>query len=51
MPTRSDCSPAAQTVLDALRARRTYATNGVRSLLRFEVGGQPMGGELPSGCT
>lgn len=34
-----------EAVYDALRARRTYATNGPRMVLRFEVGGTPMGGE------
>ncbi len=34
-------------VLDALRARRTYATTGHRYLLEFTVDGQPMGSDLP----
>lgn len=37
-----------EAVYDALRARRTYATNGPRIVLRFEVGGTPMGGERGS---
>ena len=32
-----------ESVAEALRARRVYATNGVRTLLRFEVDGHPMG--------
>jgi hypothetical protein len=35
-------------VLEALRARRCYATNGPRILLRFAVGGVGMGGALDS---
>ncbi len=38
-----------EAVWDAVWARRTYATNGERILLRFSVNGQPMGSELPSG--
>lgn len=37
-----------EAVYEALRARRTYATNGVRAILRFEVGGKPMGSVLPA---
>jgi hypothetical protein len=33
-------------VLDALRARRVYATSGPRVVLHFEVSGVPMGGVL-----
>lgn len=36
-------------VLEALRARRVYATNGVRMLLRVSVGGAPMGAVVPEG--
>jgi hypothetical protein len=35
-------------VFDAMRARRTYATTGVRVLLDFSVGGLPMGAEGPA---
>jgi hypothetical protein len=34
-------------VLGALRARRVYATNGTRMLLRVAVGAVPMGGVVP----
>lgn len=34
-------------VASALRARRAYATNGARLLLRTKVDGVPMGGEVP----
>ena len=33
-------------VYEALRARRTYATNGPRILLRAALAGQPIGSEL-----
>jgi hypothetical protein len=33
-------------VLDALRARRVYATNGPRMLMRFALGGHGMGSEI-----
>ncbi len=33
-------------ILQTLRSRNTYATNGVRTLLRVSVGGQPMGSSL-----
>ena len=33
-------------VLEALRARRCYATNGCRAILRFHSGDTPMGGVL-----
>jgi hypothetical protein len=36
-------------VLESLRARRVYATNGPRIVLRFTAAGQPMGSELPAG--
>ncbi len=39
--------PTKEAVLEALRARRVYGTNGVRTLLRFEVNGAPMGSEIP----
>lgn len=35
-----------QGIWDGLSARRTYATTGVRILLRFTVDGVPMGGEV-----
>lgn len=35
-------------IAEALRARRAYATNGVRLLLRFSVNGVPMGGAVPA---
>ena len=38
-----------EAVYEALMARRTYATNGVRAILRFEVGGKPMGSDLSAG--
>jgi hypothetical protein len=34
-------------VLAAMRARRTYATNGPRIILRFSIDDTPMGGTLP----
>jgi hypothetical protein len=36
-------------VLEALRGRRVYATNGPRVVVRFTAGGQPMGSTLPAG--
>jgi hypothetical protein len=36
-------------VLEALRARRCYATSGPRILLRAALGGLPMGSEVPPG--
>jgi hypothetical protein len=33
-------------VLEALRSRRTYATNGARILLRVALGGHPMGSQV-----
>jgi hypothetical protein len=38
-------------VLEALRARRTYATNGPRIVLRATLGGLPMGSVVPAGET
>jgi hypothetical protein len=38
-------------VLEALRARRVYATSGARILLRFAVDGAPMGATIPVGQT
>lgn len=35
-----------EAIFDALKARRTYATTGVRMILEFSVNGVPMGGEL-----
>lgn len=37
-------------VLEALRARRVYATNGPRILLRVTLDGAPMGATLPGGA-
>jgi hypothetical protein len=37
-----------EAVLAALRARRTYATNGPRILLRARLGGRPMGSAVPA---
>jgi hypothetical protein len=39
-------TPTREGVLDALRARRCYATSGAKILLWFEVDGRPMGSEL-----
>jgi len=36
-------------VLEALRARRTYATSGPRILLRATLDGMPMGSDVPAG--
>jgi len=44
-----DADPTLQGVYDALRARRVYATNGVRMLLRFTADGEPMGSVVPPG--
>jgi len=44
-----DAEPTRQGVYEALRARRVYATNGPRMLLRLSVGDAPMGSVLPSG--
>jgi hypothetical protein len=38
-------------VLEALRARRVYATSGARIVLRFTVDGTPMGGSLPAAAS
>ncbi|NNE44777.1 MAG: DUF3604 domain-containing protein [Gemmatimonadetes bacterium] len=35
-----------ESILEALRERRTYATTGVRYLMEFTVDGQPMGSEI-----
>lgn len=35
-------------ILDAIRARRTYATTGARIALQVELDGAPMGSELPA---
>ncbi|MEX1024681.1 MAG: CehA/McbA family metallohydrolase [Planctomycetota bacterium] len=35
-------------VLEALRARRSYATNGPRILVRAALGGRPMGSDVPA---
>lgn len=43
----ADPTPAG--VAAALRTRRTYATNGPRTVLRFDVDGTPMGGHRPAG--
>jgi hypothetical protein len=39
-----------EAVLDALRARRSYATNGPRIVLDVALDGQPMGAALPAGA-
>ncbi|HUT78971.1 MAG TPA: CehA/McbA family metallohydrolase [Polyangia bacterium] len=39
-------SPNRESVLDALRRRRCYATSGAKIGLWFEAGGRPMGSEL-----
>jgi hypothetical protein len=38
--------PTREAVLEALRARRVYATNGPRIVLRASLGGHPMGATL-----
>jgi hypothetical protein len=40
-----------EAVLDALRARRCYATNGPRIVLQVELDGAPMGSTLPAAGT
>jgi hypothetical protein len=40
--------PTRSSILDAIRARRTYATSGARIRLRVELDGAPMGSELPA---
>jgi hypothetical protein len=42
-------SATREAVFEALRARRVYATNGVRMVLRVAVGAAPMGGSVPPG--
>ena len=37
-----------ESVFEALRARRVYATNGARILLRFSLAGEPMGSVIPA---
>ena len=37
-----------EAILDAIRARRTFATTGVKLCLRFLCGGHPMGSEVQS---
>lgn len=38
-----------ESIWEALKARRTYATTGVRIHLRFSANDVPMGGEVPAG--
>jgi hypothetical protein len=38
-------------ILEAIRARRVYATTGCRAILRFHAGGTPMGGVVSDGRT
>ena len=40
-----------EAVLEALRARRVYATNGPRILMRTALAGHPMGSEISAGET
>jgi hypothetical protein len=42
--------PTRAAVLEALRARRVYATNGPRIVLEVTVDGRPMGASLPAGA-
>jgi hypothetical protein len=44
--TAAFAEPTRDALLDALRARRCYATSGARILLRVDVEGAPMGSEL-----
>ena len=44
-----DAKPTRAGIAEALRARRVYATNGVRTFVRFEGNGQPIGSVLPAG--
>ena len=37
-----------ESVLEAIRARRVYATNGLRIILRFDLGGHQMGEAIPA---
>jgi hypothetical protein len=39
-----------EAVLEALRARRSYATNGPRIVLDVTLDGKPMGASLPAGA-
>ena len=41
--------PTRKSVLESLRARRTYATNGPRIVVRTALGGRPMGSDVPAG--
>ena len=41
--------PTRASILEAIRARRTYATTGARIALRVDLDGAPMGSELPAG--
>lgn len=43
--------PTPEGVARALRERRTYATTGQRPIVRFDVGGTPIGGRRPAGDT
>ncbi|MEQ1571959.1 MAG: DUF3604 domain-containing protein, partial [Myxococcota bacterium] len=43
-------SPTRGSVLETLRARRVYATNGPRIVLRVDAGGATMGSTLPGGA-
>jgi hypothetical protein len=42
--------PTREAVLEALRARRVYATNGPRIVLEATLDGAPMGASLPAGA-
>jgi hypothetical protein len=42
--------PTREAVLEALRARRVYATNGPRIVLEVTLDGAPMGASLPAGA-
>lgn len=44
-----DAAPTREGIAEALRARRVYATNGVRPFVRFEADGAPMGSVRPAG--
>jgi hypothetical protein len=43
-------TPTREAVLEALRARRVYATNGPRIVLDVTLDGRPMGASLPAGA-
>jgi hypothetical protein len=43
-------SATREAVLEALRARRVYATNGPRIVLEVTLDGAPMGASLPAGA-